>query len=136
MAKANRKTISKSKPKTPKPVRSVTELYAAFDKAHDAMRATSSDAGEGVFGRLADKCFSAAFKVVQAPARTIDEIMLKFRVAAWDAAVSEVPSPKYKHLSEFDHWQPADEEHMPIASLRDDVRTILDRGARPEASSP
>lgn len=86
----------------------VTKLYAAFLAAHEAMQAMPSPKPGEVETPLWDKavaqCTQIAWKIVKAPARTLEEIFLKIKVAGWSAGVMR---PNYR-LTDLDNWQPTE----------------------------
>jgi hypothetical protein len=97
----------------------ITKLYQRFENAHDTMRAIPSK-DQKAFDRAVSKCSDIARQVVNAPARDIEEMLLKIRVTRWT-----MDCPTYETLEDLDHlplsaWA-AREQSEALFSLREDL---------------
>jgi hypothetical protein len=117
--------MPKPKPRPP----SLPQLYAQLERATSIVRAwpaaTDPNASTTAFDRAVDKCCRIAEKIAVAPARNVAEILIKLRVAAWQAA----NGPAAKSLADLDHWYPGEfekgAEWHTLASVRDDLVRIF-----------
>jgi hypothetical protein len=66
--------------------KTVTKLYADFERAHAAYRAItdSEGAGQRRYEVALDKTARLAMRIADAPAASVAEMILKVRVALWD----------------------------------------------------
>ena len=116
-------------------VRSITDLYRDFEAGMasiDALSklptpegATSNPTYEGAVSG----CIDMARCIVRASAGSIDEMLIKIKVAAWCVDA--------KDLAELDHWTPGEEEGEEVyalASLRDDLLRLQDKLFHPAPS--
>ena len=100
----------------------IADLYKRFEKAHARFQAIDRADRSGNIsragGRALDRCGSIAQQIARAPARDIDELLLKLRATVWDVA-----SPRT--LDEVDHWKPGrldpGAEYGFLGSLRRDL---------------
>jgi hypothetical protein len=110
-----------------KPRRTITQLYADFEKAVAAMEATPSTSGNKLsnpaFDRATDKCANIGQTIMTTPANSIDEMLLRIRVVGWSTGI-----PHNGSLANLDHWDPAargnSEEFQALASLRAELRLL------------
>jgi hypothetical protein len=102
---------------------SITDLYQEFEPAHAAYRAMPDSAANKPFDRAVAKACRVADQIVKTPAKTVDEMILKLRIAVWD-----VGDCKYESLEELDRWTPAPStkgaEYKAIASLQWDLQRL------------
>jgi hypothetical protein len=104
---------------------SITDLYKNFEAALAAADAVPDiPAGQSTepFDRKVEKCSAIAYKIVQQPAQTVAEMLLKIRVAGWCA---DFPR------SQLDHWQANDQDNAElhlIVSPRGDLHKLCRRG--------
>lgn len=108
--------------------KAITKLYAEFELAHRDMQAIppvkSVKDDTKPFERAVDRCSRIAWKIVKAPARTLNEMLIKIRIAGWCAGAMK---PNYQ-LADLDDWQPTplcnSEELHALVTLREDIREI------------
>ncbi len=106
----------------------VADLYKKFEKAHAKFEAIDRADPSGDISksgdRALDRCGRIAQQIARAPARNIDDIMLKLRATIWD--IESVP------LDRIDSWKPRPydrgAEYGFLDSLRRDLLR-LKRGA-------
>jgi hypothetical protein len=109
---------------------SITDLYAQFVRAHDAHRAVEAcpegGAEQKEFERLLKRCCGIAERLMKAPATSIDEMLLRLRVCAWDGA-----EMKYTRLEELDRWRPTTSdgaEYQVLFAIRCDLLRLQAAG--------
>ena len=116
-------------------VRSITELYREFEAGMASIDALSKlptpegAASNPTYEVAVRSCIEMAWRIVRASAGSIDEMLIKIKVAAWciDA----------KDLADLDHWTPGEEEGEEVyalASLRDDLLRLQDKLSNPAPS--
>src|ERR1700691_4717744 len=85
-----------------KPRRTITQLYADFEKAVAAMEATPSTSGNKLsnpaFDRATDKCANIGQTIMTTSANSIDEMLLRIRVVGWSTGI-----PHNGSLANLDH---------------------------------
>src|ERR1700720_2494642 len=99
----------------------IADLYKKFEKAYARFQAIDEADRSGDISKAGDRalerCGSIARQIAHAPARDLDELLLKLRATIWD--VSSGP------LDEIDHWKPARHglgaEYGFLGSLRRDL---------------
>jgi hypothetical protein len=99
----------------------ITDLYKKFEKTYARFQAIARAEGSGEISkagdRALDRCGSIARQIASAPARDIDELLLKLRATIWD--VDSRP------LDQIDNWKPAPyelgAEYGFLSSLRRDL---------------
>src|SRR5271170_7262704 len=104
MAKANRDNT-------------ITQLYRDFERAHVAYaRADAAymadEYGEGKeeqWSQALGRCNTIAERIVAAPSKSRDEMLLKIRVTAWRLCASDTPA---NPLTSIDRWKPS-RRHYP-----------------------
>jgi len=117
------------KPRSAAPARSLTELYKDFATAHSQLQA-ADQALEGTdlnamtpqmvrFERLGARCQKLAQRVLEAPALSTREILLKLRVVAWAHADQNCS------LEQYDHAMPAAIEETEAAKVLAGVQADL-----------
>jgi hypothetical protein len=106
--------------------RSVTLLYKDFEAAWATLQAIPST-DEKHFDQASNKCAAIADRIVRADARSIDEMLIKIRVALWDAGVGS------KTLAELDQWNASGIHPVVgaarldcLVSLRNDLLTLAE----------
>ena len=104
---------------------SISDLYRNFEAAlaaADAIPPIPAGQPTKPFDRAIAKCSAIADKIVQKPARTVAEMLLKIRVVGWCAGIPGALS---------NDWQ-ADtrdtEEFHALASIRGDLRRLVREG--------
>lgn len=99
---------------------SITQLYGELEKAVAATKAIPEGSQ---FDQAVARCNRIAKTIVNAPARSIDEMLLKIRVVGWSAAAISFDS-----LDNADNWQPDQftegDEYDALVSLREDLRKL------------
>jgi hypothetical protein len=115
MPRAARKACTRSSRRR----RSIGDLYHQFEKAHAAYN--TIPVGQQMRWEPAlDKAIAIAEQIADAPAETIDEMLLKIRIAGWDLGV------QCKRLEDLDFWKPrhGGAEQVVLVTLREDLRRL------------
>jgi hypothetical protein len=112
--------------------KTVTQIYRSFEDAYTAMQSMPpsngqpQDAAERAFKRSVQKVSALAWRIVKAPANSIDEMLLKIRVAGWSMGAERGAT-----LAALDNWQPEQRaiigntaEAFALASIREDLRAL------------
>jgi hypothetical protein len=119
----------------------ITQLYRDFERAY-AVYASADAAymadeyGEGKeeqWSRTLGRCNRIADRIVAAPSKNRDEMLLKIRVTAWLLGASDTPA---NPLTAIDDWKPSRRRHqgeefhayLALATLRDDIRRLGQHG--------
>ena len=115
------------------PKKSITQLYADFERAHAAYRAVTDTEGAGQrqYETALDKTVRLAERIADLPADSVAECLLKIRVALWDMGC------RYQDLTDLDTWRPGEDtlacsevEHHALVSLRADLQAMLGKPPR------
>ncbi|MBX9841081.1 MAG: hypothetical protein K2Z80_04650 [Xanthobacteraceae bacterium] len=103
------------------------DLYKRFEAAKLACDKTPATEKGSVranpkWERANDKAYDIAGEIVMAPARDVEEMLLKIRVVGFTIGVP------HKRLDDLDHWQPGrtanGEEYDALVSLREDLKRL------------
>lgn len=124
MSRAKPKSTTRSVGKRP----SITDLYKEFETACAAARAVPPPKPPSVsskaFDRAIGKCGAIADRIVIAAANSVEEMLLKIRVAGWCVDAPE-------DLAKLEHWMPTGcggEELEALVSLREDLHRLCQAG--------
>jgi hypothetical protein len=122
MSRAKAKSTTRQAGKRP----SVGDLYSDFEKAIAAYEAIPSSQ-EKRWQRADAKALDIARLIVGAAASSVDEMLLKIRVAKWTTGV------RHRGLPSLDSWQPSGSDRYTtggaepleaLASLTDDLQRL------------
>lgn len=103
---------------------SITALYLRFEKADTTMRASSED-DEKAFELAVEQTCAVANRIVMSRATSIEEMLLKIRIAIWAGGFVQ-----YGRLEEVDHWEPdedCDDGYRVLVSLRRDLQALTSK---------
>jgi hypothetical protein len=104
------------------PKKSITALYAEFQKAHAAYWACTyprDDARQKQCDAAIDKAAVIAQRIEKTPADSVDEMLIKVRLMIWDMGLRDS-----KNLDALHRWRPSYPDDVGLASLRDDLRRL------------
>ncbi|SRR5579871_6027761 len=91
--------------------KTIPALYRKFEAAVAAMHAVRKH--ESKFNRAVDRATAIADELIATPAASIDEMLLKIRLAGWRAGIP------HKTLDELDRWK------FPCTSIGDGGETLV-----------
>jgi hypothetical protein len=103
---------------------SITALYSRFEKADSTMRAISED-DEETFEPAVEQTCALGNRIAVSRAASIEEMLLKIRVAIWAAGFV-----RYGRLEELDQWEPdedCDDGYRVLVSLRRDLQALASK---------
>ena len=119
---------TKSTTRRARQARSISDLYKDLERAVTTTLAIPSDREyEPMNNRAVRKCCLIAKKLARTRAASIDEMLLKIKVAGWSAGA------KF-NLEDCDRWTPREigvegDEFDVLVSLREDLRRLKQRAA-------
>lgn len=103
---------------------SIVALYSRFEKADATMRATPED-DEKAFEPAVEQTCALGNRIAMSRAASIEEMLLKIRVAIWAAGFVQ-----YGRLEELDQWEPdedCDDGYRVLVSLRRDLQALASK---------